>query len=119
MFLYYLCYFLGLYIGSVLKNQNFSKFQELIEKSGLKDEVNGLLNATVFAPENKAFETPEGQNILAEANNNPGKLKEIVKYHIIQGQLQSEDMNNNAQLETKDEGKKIRVNLYSTVSKIR
>lgn len=105
-----------MYIGSVLKHQNFSQFQELIQKAGLEEEVNALQNATVFAPANKAFETPEGQQLLEEVNNDVEKLKDLVRYHVIDGQMLAEDMNNNALLETKDNGNKLRLNLYSTVS---
>lgn len=99
-----------------MKKQNFSKFLELIDRSGLTDELNGLHNATVFAPADKAFESPEVQKLVEDLNQNPDNLREIVKYHIVQGQLQSGDMNNNVQLETKDDGKKARINLFSTVS---
>lgn len=105
----------GLYIGSVLKHQNYSKFQELIEKADLEDQINGLQNATVFVPNNQAFETPEGQKLLNEIENDKEKLKEIVRYHAIQGQLQSADMNNNEKLATYDDGKELRLNLYSTL----
>lgn len=105
-----------MYIGSVLKHQNFTKFQELLVKSGLEEEVNALQNATVFAPADKAFESPEAQKLLEDVNNDPEKMKDLVRYHIIQGQMMADDMNNNALLETKDHGNKIRLNLYSTVS---
>ncbi|KAJ8965812.1 hypothetical protein NQ314_003879, partial [Rhamnusium bicolor] len=105
----------GLYIGSVLKNQNFTKFQEIIEKAGLKQEINGLNNATVFVPTDKAFETPEAKKLLEDAKDDPEKLKEIVRYHTVQGQMQSSDMNNNLKLATNDDGKQLRINLYSTL----
>lgn len=106
-----------MYIGSVLKNQNFTKFQDLIEKAGLAEEVNGLQNATVFAPANKVFETPEGQKLLEDVKDDPEKLKEFVRYHLIDGQMMAEEMNNNALLETRDNGNRLRLNLYSTVRK--
>lgn len=81
----------------------------------MQDEVNGLNNATVFVPVDKAFETPEAKKLLDATKDDPDKLKEIVRYHIIQGQLQSNDMNNNLLLTTNDYGKELRVNLYSTV----
>lgn len=105
-----------MYIGSVLTHQNFTKFQELIVQSGLEEEVNALNNATVFAPTNKAFETPEGKQLLDDVKNDTEKIRDIVRYHIIKGQIMAEDMNNNALLETRDHGNKMRLNLYSTVS---
>ncbi|XP_018571174.1 transforming growth factor-beta-induced protein ig-h3 [Anoplophora glabripennis] len=105
----------GLYIGSVLRNHNFSKFQDIIEKAGMREEINSLNNATVFVPVDKAFETPEAKKLLEATQDSPDKLKEIVRYHIVQGQLQSGDMNNNLLLTTNDYGKELRVNLYSTL----
>ncbi|KAJ8964176.1 hypothetical protein NQ317_009268 [Molorchus minor] len=105
----------GLYVGSVLKNQNFTKFQEIVEKAGLKEEVNGLSNGTVLVPSNKAFETPEAKKLLEEAENDPEKLKSVIRYHIIQGLLPSNDMSNNLKLTTNDDGKLLRINLYSTL----
>lgn len=107
-----------MYIGIVLKNQNFTKFQELIQKAGLEDEVNSLQNVTVFAPTNKAFETPEATKILEDFSSDPEKSKAFIRYHFAEGQIMAEDMNNNGLLETKGNGNKIRLNLYSTVSLI-
>lgn len=104
-----------MYIGSVLKHQNFTQFQDLIVKAGLEEEVNGLQNATVFAPSNKAFETPEGKKLIEDVKDDQEKLKELVRYHLIDGQVMAEEMNNNALLETNDNGNKLRLNLYSTV----
>lgn len=81
----------------------------------MKEEINGLNNATVFVPVDKAFETPETEKLLEAIKDDPDKLKEIVRYHIVQGQLQSNDMNNNLLLTTNDYGKELRINLYSTV----
>ncbi|CAG9825393.1 unnamed protein product [Phaedon cochleariae] len=105
----------GLYIGSVLQKQNFTSFQDLIKKAGLEEEINSLQNATVFVPTNKAFEDTETQNFLKGIENDQEKLKEIVRYHTVKGQLQSGDMNNNELLETYDDGEELRINLYSTL----
>lgn len=105
-----------MYIGTVLKHQNFTRFQELIQKAGLEDEIDSLQNTTVFAPANKAFETPEAQKLLDGIQNDPEKLKELVRYHVLDRQIMAEEMNNNAVIETKDNGNKLRINLYSTVS---
>lgn len=107
---------IGMYIGNVLKHQNFTHFQELIQKAGLENEIDSLQNTTVFAPANKAFETPEAQKLLEGIQNDPEKLKELIRYHVLDRQIMAEEMNNNALLETKDNENKLRVNLYSTVS---
>lgn len=82
----------------------------------MREEINGLNNATVFVPVDKAFETPEAKKLMETVKDNPDMLREIVRYHIVQGQLQSNDMTNNLVLTTNDYGKKLRINLYSTVS---
>nr|CAI5842344.1 unnamed protein product [Callosobruchus analis] len=103
----------GLSIGSVLKHQNFTKFQEMIEKAGLKEEVNSLQNATAFVPPDRVFEAPEAQKLLTELSTE--ELKAIVRYHFVQGLLPSGDMNNNVMLSTRDNGVPLRINLYSTL----
>ncbi|XP_060517854.1 transforming growth factor-beta-induced protein ig-h3 [Cylas formicarius] len=105
----------GQYIENVLKAHNFSKFQELVEKAGLTEELNDLENGTVFVPFNKAFENPEAQKLLEEIGNDQEKLKDLVRYHAVEGQMASCDMKNNLKLATRDNGKELRLNLYSTL----
>lgn len=106
----------ALFINDALKNEKLSKFQELIEKAGLTDEINNLDNVTVFAPSDEAFEKENAKKILEEIGANKEKLKELVKYHMVQGKMQSCDMNNNALLKSLDNDKPLRINLFSTVS---
>ncbi|XP_050309672.1 transforming growth factor-beta-induced protein ig-h3 [Anthonomus grandis grandis] len=104
----------GQYISNMLKTQNFSMFQNLIEKAGLTDELDNYENATVFVPTNKAFESPEGTKLLKEIENDPEQIKELLKYHIADGKVESLELSNNMKLNTKA-GKGLRVNLYSTL----
>lgn len=105
----------GQYIGNVLKSHHFDKFQELVEKAGMTSELNNFDNATVFVPTDKAFENPHAQKYLEKIGDDKEKLKELIKYHIIDGEIESNDMSNNMKIATKDEGKELRVNLYSTL----
>ncbi|KAF7274388.1 hypothetical protein GWI33_012949 [Rhynchophorus ferrugineus] len=105
----------GQYIGNVLKSHKFNKFQELVEKAGLTDELNNFDNATVFVPADKAFENTQAQKFLENIGDDQEKLKELIRYHIIDGEIQSCDMSNNMRIPTKDNGEELRVNLYSTV----
>lgn len=105
----------GQYIGDVLKSHNFSTFQDIVQKAGLTEELDNFDNATVFVPPNKAFESPQAQKLLKEIGDDQTKLRELVRYHVIDGEIQSCDMSNNLKIPTKNEGKDLRVNLYSTL----
>ncbi|XP_044753028.1 transforming growth factor-beta-induced protein ig-h3 [Coccinella septempunctata] len=105
----------ALFINDALKNEKLTKFQEIIEKAGLTDEINNLDNATVFAPSDEAFEKEGAKKILEEIGDDKEKLKELVRYHTVQGKMQSCDMNNNALLKTLDNDRPLRINLYSTL----
>lgn len=101
-----------------MKSQNFTKFQSLVEQAGLAEELDSLLNATVFAPSDEAFENPETKKYLEEIKDDKEKLKEVVMYHTIHGEMQSEKMNNNEILKSYLNEMPLRLNLYSTVSKL-
>ena len=70
----------------------------------------------MFAPSNEAFEDPKVAKLLDEIKGDREKLRDLILYHTLPGQLQSCDMNNNAVLKTNDHDKELRLNLYSTVS---
>lgn len=103
------------HINQALKSQNFSKFQDMVQEAGLADEMDSLANATVFAPSDEAFEKPETKKLLEEIKGDKERLKEIVMYHTIQGQLQSCEMTNNNILKSNLDGMPLRLNLYSTL----
>ncbi|KAK9869588.1 hypothetical protein WA026_003339 [Henosepilachna vigintioctopunctata] len=105
----------ALFISDALKKEKVTKFQELIQKAGLVDEINDLKNATVFAPSDEAFEKEKSKKLLEEIGDNVEKIKELVRYHMVQGKVQSCDMNNNANLKSLDNEKPLRINLYSTL----
>ncbi|ERL91857.1 hypothetical protein D910_09181 [Dendroctonus ponderosae] len=103
------------YIGNVIKTHNYTKFQELVEKAGLTEELNNFDNATVFIPSDQAFENPETIKLLEGIGNDQSKLQQLVRYHVIDGEVESTDMSNDMKIPTKDAGKELRVNLYSTL----
>ncbi|XP_066138541.1 transforming growth factor-beta-induced protein ig-h3 [Euwallacea fornicatus] len=105
----------GQYIGSVLKAHNYSKFQDLVQKAGLIDELNNFDNATVFVPVDAAFDNADTKKLLEELATNQEKLKELVRYHVADKQVESNDMSNNMMIPTNDQEKELRVNLYSTL----
>lgn len=105
----------ALHITEALKSKNITKFQNLINQAGLTEEIDSLDNATVFAPTDEAFADEEVSKVLDEIKDDKEKLRYLVRYHIVQGQVQSCDLNNNQLLETKMPGDQLRVNLFSTV----
>lgn len=107
------------YINQALKTHNLTKFQNLIEQAGLIDDVNNYKNATVFAPSDKAFEDSETVEFLDSIKDDKAKLKQFLDYHTVEGQLQSCDLSDDQLIKTNDQGKTLRINLYSTVYKQR
>ncbi|XP_063903324.1 transforming growth factor-beta-induced protein ig-h3 [Zophobas morio] len=105
----------ALHINAALKNENLTKFNDLIEQAGFTEDIDNLNNATVFAPSNEAFEDPKVAKLLDEIKGDREKLRDLILYHTLPGQLQSCDMNNNAVLKTNDHDKELRLNLYSTL----
>lgn len=103
------------HINQALKSHNFTKFQQLVEEAGLGDALDSLVNSTVFAPSDDAFERPETKKILEELKNDKEQLKEVIMYHTVQGQLQSSDMTNNDILKSNLNELPLRLNLYSTL----
>lgn len=104
-----------MHISKALKAHNHTKFEELIEKSGLTDEIDQLSNATIFAPKDSAFEDENTKKMLNDIENDKEKIKQFVMYHVAQGQLPTCDFENNEMIESKT-GESFRINLYSTVS---
>lgn len=108
----------ALRINAVLKNENLTKFNELIEKAEFAEDIDSLKNATVFAPSDEAFADPKVAKYLEEIKDDKEKLRDLILYHTLPGQLQSCDMNNNALIKTNDHDQELRLNLYSTVSRL-
>jgi len=104
----------ALYVTEALKKYNMTKFQELIVAAEFEDDNDIFNNATIFAPSNKALEKSEIQEYLTEIKNDKKKLRGFISHHIVKGELEISDMENNMQLETRD-GKNVRMNLYSTL----
>lgn len=108
-------------ISSVLEQNNSTIMNTLLEAGNLRDYVDDSMNATFFAPTDKAF---EGSNIgmywLKMLEENPSglknnmELKEFVDYHMMQPMIKTCDLTDGA-IKTKAD-KDVRVNLYSTVS---
>lgn len=70
---------------------SFTKLLEAVEKSGLKPTLEMPGPYTLLAPTDEAFaKMPEDlrHNLL----DNPAKLKRVVAYHILSGDVRSDDL---------------------------
>lgn len=106
-------------VTQTLKEHNSTVFEQLLVASGLDDYINDMMNSTVFAPTDKAFETSEsGRQWIEMLDKSPEELKtnlafrEFIDNHISQPMVKTCDLAV-GNLKTKAENE-LRVNLYST-----
>lgn len=69
-------------------NKDFSTLVSLLKKAKLDNVLEGTGPFTVFAPTNKAFDAIPKSDLDALAAN-PEKLKAVLLYHIVSGNLMS------------------------------
>lgn len=108
-------------ISSVLEQNNSTIMNRLLEAGNLRDYVDDSMNATFFAPTDKAFEGSEsGKYWVKMLEENPSQLKnnmelkEFVDYHMLQPMVKTCDLTDGTVKTRAD--RDVRVNLYSTVS---
>jgi len=80
-------------VGTALSNPNFSTLVVALKAAGLVDALKGNGPFTVFAPTNAAFaKVPAAtlQNLLKPENKS--QLQEVLKYHVLQGNVLSKDI---------------------------
>ncbi|KAL4222381.1 hypothetical protein ACF0H5_018420 [Mactra antiquata] len=89
---------------------NMSTLVSLVTQAGLVDAINSG-TFTIFAPNNAAFAALPTSTIHA-LSNDVHALSNILKYHVVQGNVKSAAASNELQLTTLN-GQKIRFNIYS------
>lgn len=106
-------------VTQTLKTHNSTVFEQLLAASELDDYVNDMMNSTVFAPTDKAFETSEAGRLWMDMlDNSPASLKnnlefkEFVDNHISQPMIKTCDLADGS-IKSKAESD-LRINLYST-----
>lgn len=106
-------------VTETLKQHNSTIFEKLLVASNLEDYINDMMNSTVFAPIDKAFENSEnGQYWLEMLEKSPDQLqnniefKEFVDNHISQPMIKTCDLAD-GRIKSKSEND-LRVNLYAT-----
>jgi len=80
-------------VGTAVNNSNFSTLVAALKAAGLVDALKGNGPFTVFAPTNAAFaKLPAGtvENLLKPENK--AQLQEVLKYHVLQGNVASKDI---------------------------
>jgi transforming growth factor-beta-induced protein len=81
-------------VDTILKNPEFSTFASAITASGLVDAFKSKGPYTVLAPTNKAFNKfPEEMMTDLMKPENKENLANLLKYHVIEGKIMSEDIN--------------------------
>jgi len=70
---------------------DFTKLVALVEKAGLADALSGGDKLTVFAPTDEAFsKVPKAT--LQKLARKPKKLRRVLKYHVVAGDLKAADV---------------------------
>ena len=78
---------------SIAANPALSTLNTLVAQAGLTETLKSGGPFTVFAPTNEAFKAVPAAT-LADLGKNPGKLKEVLTYHVIPGKVMAADVKN-------------------------
>merc|ERR1719474_2443808 len=78
--------------------------------AGLAETLKGVGPYTVFAPDNYAFARLPA-DLVATLNTDTELLKKVLLYHVVSGKVMSEDITNDAAVDTV-EGTALRTNVY-------
>lgn len=104
-------------VSSLMDSRNLTIFKKMIELNGFDDMIDSFENVSIFAPTDLALANNYWANKI---NTDPESLKgneeltKFIKYHIAKPLIKTCDLTEQS-LETEN-GDKVRVNLYSTVS---
>ncbi|PJN94438.1 hypothetical protein CNY89_14495 [Amaricoccus sp. HAR-UPW-R2A-40] len=79
----------------LVRNPDLSTFVSAIEAAGLTEQIETAQTITVFAPTNEAFKAlPPGVFDALQADK--AKLKDVVLYHFVEGEVPSEKLKGSA-----------------------
>ncbi|KAK3102258.1 hypothetical protein FSP39_009973 [Pinctada imbricata] len=87
--------------------QEISTFVSAIGDAGLKNNLTGSSQFTLFAPTNEAF-----NELPANVKNNKTLMKSIVMYHITKGMLTHKRILDDSTVDSLLQGAKLRLNKY-------
>ena len=78
-------------VETAVAARDFTTLVALVEKAGLADALSGDDKLTVFAPTDEAFsKVPE--TTLRKLGRQPKKLRRVLKYHVVAGNLKAADV---------------------------
>ena len=78
-------------VETAVEAGDFTKLVALVEKAGLADALSGGDKLTVFAPTDEAFsKVPKAT--LQKLARKPKKLRRVLKYHVVAGDLKAADV---------------------------
>lgn len=103
----------GLDASQLLLKHNLTEFESLVKESGLLNEIDNRNNITLIAPSNEAIKRAAPQ--LEQIKNDPEKLRDLIRYHVVQNEIKTCDFQNNDMLDTDLGDQQLRVNLYNTL----
>lgn len=79
----------------LVRNPDLSTFVSAIEAAGLTEQIETAESITVFAPTNEAFKAlPPG--VFDTLQSDKAKLKDVVLYHFVEGEVPSEKLKGSA-----------------------
>ena len=90
-----------------MNTPELSMLVEALKKAGLAEAMMGDGPYTVFAPTNEAFDDADAEDMDAE------ELKNILLYHVVEGEYEAGDLNDGMMLKTMN-GKEIGINRSAT-----
>jgi transforming growth factor-beta-induced protein len=78
---------------------SFTTLVDLVQQAGLADELSGPGPLTVFAPTDEAFAAVPQETLDALAAN-PDQLKQVLLYHVVDGEVTSDQVADGASAAT-------------------
>ncbi|KAK3103241.1 hypothetical protein FSP39_017752 [Pinctada imbricata] len=84
---------------------------KFVQDADLTGALSGEGPFTVFAPTDKAFNALP-KDVIETLMSDKALLKSVLEYHVLNGETLSSDLSNDLTVDTLDEGRKIRINIY-------
>lgn len=84
-----------------MDDEQFSSFSQALQNSGLASSLKKQGPYTVFAPTNEAFDAlPKQQRQQLMNTQNKQKLRNVLTYHVVEGEISASDLQDKSNLTT-------------------
>ncbi|XP_071517579.1 uncharacterized protein sll1735-like isoform X2 [Panulirus ornatus] len=97
-------------LAEVLTQNGYTKLVELVVAAGLADTVSNEGPFTVFAPTNAAIAALD-PTLVQSLLDDTEKLRSVLLYHVVPGQVFSKDLSNN-QIVNTAQGSSVKINIF-------